>query len=186
MDFLFLLLLHQLHLRSSDIKIPEVGDPCSKWPPLLLTPVQPTQEGTVMWLSPTNNLKSSLLPRTPPSGLGDHFPGNTLWLEKWQPPLLPKQRAGCSGVRATSGREQTLGRACGCQEIRGFVQSQEKKIDAQIWELKKREFKSRGAVVALSCLFCFSAAEAITCNGPSVAASQRLGSWLTWGEAKGG
>ena len=27
---LFLLLLHQLHLGSPGIKIPEVGDPCSK------------------------------------------------------------------------------------------------------------------------------------------------------------
>lgn len=97
-----------------------------------LTPGQPRQEGAAMWLSPVNNLKSSLLPRSPPSGLGDHFLGSIVIGEVTASTTTQAEGRLQRTVCATSGCRQTLGRAFVCQEIRGFVQCQEKKIDAQI------------------------------------------------------
>lgn len=55
------------------------------------------------------------------------------------------------GVPLWQVQDPTLGKHCGCEEIRGLVQSQEKKAKTQ--ELKESGFQGCGTVVALLCLF---------------------------------
>ena len=184
--FIFLLLLHQLHLRSSDIRSRRLGTPALNgllyfWPLF-------SQHRRALFCGyhpqTTRNRHCSQGPHLLVLGITSQET-HCGWISD-SPHYSPSRgltAAPCVPLLAVS---RLWGEHVVVRKLEALFKARKRKSTPKSGSWRKENSTAAGRLWLCRVFFCFSAAEAITCNGPSVAASQRLGSWLTWREAKGG